>query len=243
MQNTIWKSKEEIKYSLKNAQKVSILSCGICASLSNTGGKVGIRMLEDLLKEWGKQVTFARSIMGCCPEEAVRQALRIFGKRILKSDALVILSCSSGVKSVYLCDPGVPVVAALDTIGGVPVTRRESSMVNSLCSTCGYCVLTYSGGVCPVTMCTLGKKYAPCSAAPTNGTKCAMDPERDCAWKEIAKRGDLTALKHLSQLHEAGGERPSFTGEEKFSPSFLRKLTGWLAARGRIFVRPTSWIK
>ena len=181
--------------------------------------------------------------MGCCPEEAVRQALRIFGKRILKSDALVILSCASGVKSVYLCDPGVPVVAVLDTVGGVPVTRREKSMINSLCHTCGSCVLTYSGGICPLTMCTAGEKYEPCRAFPPDGTKCAMDPERDCAWKEIAKKGNLEALKHLSQLHKAGGERPSFTGEEKFSSSFLRKLTGWAAARGRIFERPARWIK
>jgi len=127
MQITVWKSKEEIKYLLRSAQKVSILSCGICANICNTGGKIGIRILKELLEEWGKKVTIAKSLMGCCPQE-------------------------------------------------------------------------------------------------------------------IEKRGDLTALKYLSQLHEAGGEKP-ISPKIKPSPGFLKKLTGWVAARAQFLVGPTHWIE
>jgi len=243
MQKTIWKSKEEIKYSLRNSQKVSIISCGICANVCNTGGIVGIKTLKHLLKEWGKKVTFARCVMGCCPEEVMRQAFRIYSKPILRSDTLLILSCASGIKSAFLCDPGVPVIGLLESIGSLQVTRQDNIITRSICTSCGNCVISYTAGICPLVECPANKKYEPCEEFPMEGTKCVLDPQLDCVWKEIAKRGDLITLKYLSQLHEVGGERPSLSNEEKLTPGFLRKLTGWVAAHGEVLVKPTRWIK
>ncbi|KAF5424454.1 MAG: hypothetical protein C5S41_05015, partial [Candidatus Methanomarinus sp.] len=41
MQKTEWKSVEEIEFILRDFQKISIISCGACANLCNTGGNAG----------------------------------------------------------------------------------------------------------------------------------------------------------------------------------------------------------
>lgn len=242
MQKTKWKPIEEIKYSLGNARKVAILSCGICANLCNTGGKIGIKVLKGLLEEWGKKVIFARSVMGCCPEEIVRQALRVYRKPISRSDILLILSCSSGVKAAFLCDPGVPVVGVLDSIGSLLVSRQDNLITSSICTSCGTCVISYTGGICPRAECPEKKKYGPCGKFPGEGSKCTVEPDRDCVWKEISKIGDVNALKQLSQLHKDGGEEP-LSPRVKLTPGFLRKLTGWVAARGQFLEKPARWVE
>ncbi|UCH95341.1 MAG: methylenetetrahydrofolate reductase C-terminal domain-containing protein [Candidatus Aminicenantes bacterium] len=242
MQKTVWKSKEEIKYLLRSAQKVSILSCGICANLSNTGGKIGIRVLKELLKEWGKKVTMAKCVMGCCPEEIVRQAIRIYRKPISKSDALIILSCASGVKAAFLCKPEVPVVGLLDSVGSLLLTHQDNFISNSICISCGSCVINHTDGICPLPGCPEKKKYEPCEKFPTDDIKCPLEPSLECVWKEIEKRGDLAVLKYLSQLHGTGGERP-LSPEVKPTPGFLRKLTGWVAVRAQFLVGPTRWVE
>jgi len=117
MLKTVWKSREEIEYSLKNAKRISIISCDACAKGCGTGGSVGIGFLQGRLREWGKEVVFTDVLFGCCVEDLMRLALAKDPRAISKSDALVLISCSSGVKSAFLCDPGVPVVAVLDSVG------------------------------------------------------------------------------------------------------------------------------
>jgi hypothetical protein len=187
-------------------------------------------------------VIFARSVMGCCPEVIVRQALRVYRKSISRSDILLILSCSSGVKAAFLCDPGVPVVGVLDSIGSLLVSRQDNLITSSICTSCGTCVISYTGGICPRAECPEKKKCEPCEKFPGQGTKCTVEPDRDCVWKEIEKRGDLAALKYLSQLHGAGGERP-LSPQVKPTPGFLRKLTGWVAVRAQFLVGPTRWVE
>ena len=228
MIKTKWKPKDEIRYSLKNAKKISILSCGACANLCDTGGTIGMNFLKDLLKEWGKEVVFSRCIIVCCSDETMKQTLRINRGPIFRSNALVIISCAAGVKSAYMCEPGIPVVAVLDTVGTIPITRQDNPVARSICTSCGHCVITYTGGICPLSECPAKQKYEPCKEAPKNGTQCAVNPHQNCVWKEIAKRGDLTALKELRQIHKAEeGKRLSPTAG-KASPPFLRKLSGWM---------------
>lgn len=203
MLKTEWKPKDEIEYSLKNATRISILSCDGCAKGCGTGGAVGIEVLKDLLKEWGKEVVFTQIVWYCCGEDLMRQVLTINSEAISGSEALIIHSCSSGVKAAYLCDPGVPVIGVLDSVGCAVFTQQDNLVARSICNGCGhYCVVMYTGGICPLAEYPARKKYEPCQKAPENGTQCTVNPGQDCVWKEIAKRGGLGALKDLRQIHE-----------------------------------------
>ena len=234
MIETRWKPKDEIKYSLKNAKKISILSCGACANLCGTGGTIGINFLKDLLKEWGKEVVFSRNILIGCSEETMRQTLRINRRSILRSDALVIIACSGGVKTAFLCEPMVPVVGVLDTVGAGAITRLDNLVARSMCIACGHCVLNYTGGICPLSECPLKMKYGPCEEAPKNGMQCAVNPYQNCVWREIAKRaGDLLGLEELRQIHKAEEGKSPPPGGGRPSSLLWGKLLGWMMAHSR----------
>jgi len=243
MVKTEWKSKAEIQYSLGNADRVSILSCAACANLCDKGGSVGIRILKKLLKEWNKEVVFSSCITACCSEEIMRQALKRHRRKISRSDALIVLSCSSGVKSACLCETEVPVIAVLDTVGITPITHQDNTLTRSLCTTCDHCVIAYTGGICPLAECPARKKYGPCKDYPKHGTQCAIDPNIDCVWKDIEKTGDLPALKRLEQLHKTEGAsrfRSDIIGWK--SPSLLRTIAGKIAARPGILEKVVRFI-
>jgi len=67
------------------------------------------------------------------------------------------------------------------------------------CSLCGECVLSVTGGICPITLCAKGLLNGPCGGM--NKGKCEVDKDRDCAWvliyKELEKNKKLEALKEI----------------------------------------------
>ncbi len=230
MIKSTWKPPEEIKLSLGGAGRVTIISCGTCANLSGTGGYAGIRYMKGLCDQWGIEVAAARCLAACCPEDAMREALRKDAGHLSSSDALVVLSCSGGVKSAFLCSPGVPVVAALDTAGSVPVSHSADRVAGSLCRFCEHCVLSFTGGICPLGECPAKRLYGPCEKYSTGGGKCVIDPERECVWIEIERRGDLAALMRLEEMHRSDTfERPPVPGL-KPSPRSIRRTAGWFVS-------------
>lgn len=210
--------------------------------LSDTGGAAGIKRVRPLLESLGIEVAAAATVPACCSEEVMRQAVRIYGDPLSRSDALLLASCAAGVKSAFLCDPGVPVIALTDTLGSVPVSRRDDPVAQSVCTACGHCVITYTGGICPVTACPAGRKYSPCRQYAENGGACATDPGRACAWLEIEKRGDLAALRELGSIHERAGEERLETCPRKARPPLIRTLAGRLVARCGWFQRLVSLV-
>lgn len=232
-----WKSIDEIRRSLDNAKSISILSCAGCANICGTGGPGGIKTIKALLEKWGKQVALANVALFCCSEETVRQALRPHRKKLRRSDALIVLSCSSGVKSAFLNRPGIPVIALLDTVGTTPITRQEETITQGACTGCGHCVITYTGGICPIAHCPSMRKYEPCPKRPENAERCVVKTDRLCVWTEIAARGDLAALKALGEAHRAElghAEHPALY-RVPLARRPTRTFTGWLMARGGRF--------
>lgn len=221
---------------------MTIFTCGVCAVLSDTGGHVGIKRIKPVLKSMGVAVIAAKTVPACCSEEIMRQAVRINGETISRSDALLVASCAAGVKSAFLCEPGVPVVAATDTLGSAPISRKDNPVALSVCNSCGHCVITHTGGICPVTACPSGRKYEPCQLTGENGNRCVIDPDRACVWLEIEKRGDLSALKELQLLHERVGEERLEPRSRKAKPVTIRRVAGWVSARSGWFHRLVSFV-
>ena len=161
---------------------------------------------------------------------------------IAASDALIVISCAAGVKSAFLCRPGVAVIAVTDSVGSVPITRQDDFVARSSCTSCGHCVITFTGGICPLSECPSQKKYEPCSRYLEGDGRCVVDVARDCVWREIERRGDLAALEMLRRMHDSSGEERLSIPGRRASPAFLRRLSGWMVARARWFGRLVPFI-
>jgi hypothetical protein len=107
-------------------------------------------------------------------------------------------------------DP-MPVIPALNTTfygaSLAPGTWQE------MCRGCGDCLLSYTGGICPLARCSKSLLNGPCGG--TNGTSCEVNPDVPCAWVKIYER--LQAQNKLHLIHKitepkdwrpAGGEGP-----------------------------------
>jgi hypothetical protein len=211
-------------------------------------GEKGLRFVTRLLETWGKRVVAARTVVSCCPETIMRRAQRAYLKPS-NADALVVISCAAGVKSAFLCRPGVPVVAACDTVGIGCIPSQSATAADAVargaCSTCGHCVLSYTAGICPLAHCPARSLYGPCKRAPTVDTPCALIPQQDCIWREIEGRGaDLAALRALRAMHEEYEQDRLPAVDRKPSPALFKKMLGYVAARlpGR-FMEPIHWVR
>jgi ferredoxin len=230
MIKTKWKPEHELEHSLRNFNRVTIFSCGFCASLCDTGGTIGMRAMEAFLHQRGKEVIQAKVVVSCCSDEIMRQAVKRHRRSLSASDALILLSCSAGVKSAYLVGVGIPIIGALDTVGNTPITRQTGVLAESTCATCGQCVLSYTGGICPVAECPLHLKYGPCERFSESGETCVVDPLRPCVWKDIAHVADFEELAKLGEVHksELGGVSTALIGSR--APSWVKRTSGWIMA-------------
>jgi hypothetical protein len=237
---SVWKSESEIQRSLANARGVAIFSCNVCANLNGTGGRRGLRQMKRLLKKWGKTIVVAKTVNVCCSEEIMRQCLRIYIAPVRdRCDALIMLSCAGGVKCAFLCNPGLPVVAALDSIGSGVVSTSIEPIDAGICKACDHCVLTYTAGICPLSGCPAKKKYGPCKNAPREGTACVIEPDRECVWKKIEERGgDPAALADMAEIHGDKSYQRLPAVPFQGSATIVRHTSGWFMAR----IPGISWL-
>ncbi len=240
MIKTRWKSKEEIRSLLGGARRVAVLSCGVCANLCGTGGQAGLDSFSELLAGWGVETAAKACINACCSEEIMRDAVRTYIEPVRPLiDAVALVACAGGVKSAFLLLPGLAVLAPLDTVGVSTITASTDPVATSTCKGCGSCVLTLTQGICPVSACPKKKLYGPCREYPQEGRACALEPERDCAWKIILERGgNLEELKALAVMHKEGPAPYNTAKAAGKPPAWFRGLAARIMARsGRL-----AWI-
>ncbi len=239
MLKSIWKPESEIQKALEGVESIALISCAVCANLSGTGGHQGLKTMKGLAEKWGKRVVTSQCVVACCSAEIMAQANRVYLAPIAeKCDAVVMLSCAGGVKSAYLAKPDMAVVAALDSVGSAVITQQDDPIVQSLCVGCGQCVLSYTGGICPMSKCPSKRRYSPCSRQPEAGNTCTVNPAQKCVWKEIEKRGDMEALAALGHMHKGEQSERIPSHVNAAFPKFGRAFTGWAMARsGRL-----AWI-
>lgn len=239
MNKTIWKPEPEINLILKNYNTFAILSCGICANLSYTGGKTGVEVLKAHLLKNHKQIKLDKVILAACPEEIMRQALRANKKALEKCDALIVLSCAAGIKSANSCRPDLPVINVLDSVGSAAVSSSDPVIAHSLCRSCGHCVLTCTAGICPLSECPAKSKYGPCKSYSESNLKCALDPQINCVWHIIHERSNnLHLLPLLKELHSHKEDRNTHSTHEIKSAGLWQKFFAWSAAR----IQKLEWV-
>jgi hypothetical protein len=188
------KSFDEIKEQLADFDRVFIVGCGTCTTMTKTGGTEQVLEMKNQLQEIDKLVSGWTVIPIAC-DEMTEIAMKENGRAIQNSNCVLIMTCALGVHriSTYI---DCPVIPALDTLFiGVEDTP---GYFREVCAQCGQCVIGETAGICPITACHKGLVNGPCGG--TNNGKCEVDKEKDCAWTLIYER--LKAQKRLDLMRK-----------------------------------------
>jgi len=198
------KSEEEIHRLLGGLNRVFIIGCGTCVTLTHTGGAPEVAAMKETLLESGKLVAGQIVVPVAC-DNLTSEILNEEIDKIEQADVLLIMTCAFGVQTISNQLKRM-VVPALDTlfIG----KESASGQFNEICTQCGTCIIGETGGICPVTSCHKGLVNGPCGG--TDQGKCEIPGTKDCAWTLIYNR--LTVLGRLDSMRTLQKPR-NFLGE------------------------------
>jgi ferredoxin len=187
---------EEITGCIAHYRNILIAGCGGCVSVCLAGGEKEVHILaaeiEFFLRNAGAP---ARTIRGFTTERQCNKAyLGDLDALAERSDCMISIACGAGAQLLAERYPKTPVFPGVNTVAiGVD---RDIGLYEENCRACGDCVLTYTGGICPVTRCAKGLFNGPCGG--TQGESCEVSPEIPCAWLAIFER--LKAQNRLEDI-------------------------------------------
>jgi len=173
---------DEIEEHLVDVDRLFIVGCGTCTTMTKTGGIDQVLEMKDRLQELGKWVTGWTVIPTAC-DEMTEVAMNENRGAIENASRVLAMTCALGMHrmSLYIDRPVIP---ALDTLFiGVEDTP---GYFREVCAQCGQCILGETAGICPITACHKGLVNGPCGG--TNNGKCEVDKDKDCAWTLIYER-------------------------------------------------------
>ncbi len=189
---------EEIKEMVKGYQKVLNVGCGTCVSVCLVGGEKEVNILNAEL-EMARKMEDNPIEMGAASVERQcdREFLAELDDKVGEYEALMSMACGVGIQFLAERFPDKPVLPAVDTTG--LAVNQDVGWYEERCRSCGSCVLGWTGGICPVTLCAKGLYNGPCGG--TNNGSCEIDPEQPCAWFKIYERlagqGRLDLIKEF----------------------------------------------
>jgi len=179
---------------------ISIIGCGECATMCETGGEKQVRELKDQMTKRGLNVGATLVVSVCCNIKAVMSETKGQINGLKKANKLIVLACGSGVQTVS--DNFEKVKDKLDVIPGLNTLflgkidfKKE---FREYCSLCGECIIDKSESICTFTRCPKGLLNGPCGGS--DDGKCEVDQDKDCAWSLVyeraKKRGNVDSLKN-----------------------------------------------
>jgi hypothetical protein len=203
MNATERKPNDEILRSLEGAAKVFILGCQGCPIGCETGGEPWLKDMTALLKGAGKAVAGSALIDMICNKAIVGIRLGRQAAALAAADAILVGSCGVGVQSTgnMVGRRAVPAMNTLcmgDYQGLWPSSER--------CGECGECVLAWTGGLCPITLCAKSLVNGQCGGTGYDNS-CEVSRERPCGWHLIYDR--LKSLGRLDDMRRAQTPRDS----------------------------------
>jgi hypothetical protein len=179
---------EEILRLLGDAQKVFIVGCGDCATQCQTGGEFEVQEMKQRLEAAGKTVTGTVVPDAACNVLDTARLLRRHKEAVAAADAILVLSCGTGVQAVADTQPETPVYPGLDSLFSAITARK--GQIYERCVCCSDCVVGDYAGICPIARCPKGQLHGPCGGY-DNG-KCEVDRNQDCVWTLILERAKKT---------------------------------------------------
>ncbi len=186
---------EEIRRLIVPYEKVLILGCGTCVTVCGAGGEREVSLLHRALKvAQARGGDEAHSFLEyTVKRQCDFEFLDILKDRVREVDAVLSLSCGTGVQVVAERFPGIPVVPGVNT--SFMGASKEWGVWDERCAACGECRLDVTGAICPITRCVKGILNGPCAGS--KGGKCEVNKDMDCAWTLIYER-----LERLGQLEK-----------------------------------------
>ena len=182
---------EEVAKVLEKHKKVFIFGCGSCATAWHTGGEPEVKDIAAKLEGLGHVITGWTVSEECCDERKIKREIRGHKEAVESADALLVMSCGAGVRTISLVDDTKPSYPALNSLYLARVERLTKSEEG--CVLCGECILDRTGGICPMTCCPKELMNGPCGGYKDG--MCEVDPDRPCAWIQIYER-----LKKFNQM-------------------------------------------
>ncbi len=188
----------EILNGLKGYRKIFLVGCGECATTCETGGKEELARMQKQLEESGKVILGAALPEAPCVAAQIKTEFAKNTQALKDTEAILVLACGLGVQSVKENDRfNLDVFPACNTLFGA-IVDKEGNFLEK-CSLCGECILDFTCGICPITLCPKGMLNGPCSGVDKG--KCEVDKEMDCVWvliyKELEKKNRLSRLKEI----------------------------------------------
>ena len=176
------KPEEEIERLLEGINRIFIIGCGTCVTLTRTGGAPEVLDMRNSLTKKAKMITGDAVVPVAC-DNLTNEFLSEFGSSIDQADSLLVMTCAFGVQTIARQVKKM-VVPALDTL----FIGKETAVgqFDEICTQCGTCIIGETGGICPVTNCHKGLVNGPCGG--TNNGKCEIDSNKDCVWTLIYNR-------------------------------------------------------
>jgi len=201
---------EEIASYLGRNEKVFVLGCGGCAAASGSGGEEQVRELSRKLRNENVTITGTRVIEFLCNKGLVGIRLARISDQIGEADSILCACCGIGVQAVSkLVD--IQVHPANDTVSMGYFHGTWPS--EESCERCGECLLEYTGGLCPLTLCAKGLLNGACGGS--HEGECEIEPGRPCGWDLIYNRlDDIGRLDLLTNYNEPK-DRERYQGEPK----------------------------
>jgi hypothetical protein len=190
------KSLEEVGQLLEGLDRVYVLGCGTCATMTKTGGRDEVLNMKQQLQGLDKIVTGWIVLPTAC-DEMTEEAVAQTNGAVSNASCVLVMSCAIGVQRVasYVNKPVIP---ALDTlfIG----LENSPGTFHEVCAQCGQCLLGYTAGICPITACHKHLLNGPCGG--TDDGKCEVDKDKDCAWTLIYNRLKEQGRLDLMRKHQ-----------------------------------------
>ncbi|MBW1770397.1 MAG: methylenetetrahydrofolate reductase C-terminal domain-containing protein [Deltaproteobacteria bacterium] len=187
------KSLEALEEMTKDCGRLLVLGCETCSAMCLAGGRRQVAELASAIRmarkmSQNEDEVIEDAIARQCESEFIDHVK----DKVAGCDAVLSLACGAGVQTMAQTFPDVRILPAVNTkfIG----SETERGVWKEMCMACGDCVLSRTGGVCPVTRCAKGLLNGACGGASEG--KCEVGKERPCAWQEI-----YHALKRLNMLH------------------------------------------
>jgi len=196
---TIQKPIGEIVDYIKPGEKVFVVGCNNCAWKCHSGGEDETENMAKRLADKGVEIAGftvpGPQGMSLCKLDHTRKVLmEDYKEQVENADSFLILGCGQGVHTVIDATDGGMVHPGCDTIFGGETVSEEN--IEEFCSLCGDCVIEFTGGLCPMTLCAKQLLNGPCGGA-ENG-HCEVDKDRACGWiliyERLAKLGRLDLL-------------------------------------------------
>jgi len=176
---------DELMEMLQDYKKVLTVGCGTCVAVCLTGGEKEVAVLNAELDMARKLADNPIELGGTTLErQCDREYLDELASQVDQYDALLSMACGVGIQFLAEHYPEKPVLPAVDTSG--LAVNQAVGWYEERCRSCQQCVLAWTGGICPVTMCAKGLYNGPCGG--TNLGNCEIDPEQPCAWYMIHER-------------------------------------------------------